>query len=298
MKNVSPFCYIRKCESHNENPIGFFRKAGGNMRIQASTAASRYSQVNYMKRTELAQKKSQEKLASGRKVNRAADDAAVLAISNKLIKQINSLNQGGNNIQDGICVTKIADGAMSSIAENLHDLEANTIRAMNGTMSASDRQIIQDQVDATIGTIDHIKNVTKYNETNLLEGSTKNMRIHTGVSGQDLTLDGVSSAALGLKGFSVTDADAINTETLDNAMRILSSGRSKLGAQANGLESAYRSNQITAENTVAAESRMADTNFAEEIMKSKTNSYIGAAQVLMMRNQMKQEANVTNMLFG
>lgn len=268
------------------------------MRIQASTATSRYSQVNYMKRTELAQKKSQEKLASGRKVNRAADDAAVLSISNKLIKQIKSLNQGGNNIQDGICVTKIADGAMSSIAENLHDLEANAIRAMNGTMSASDRAIIQDQVDATIGTIDHIKNVTKYNETNLLDGSSQSMRIHTGVSGQDLTLDGVSSAALGLKGFSVTDADAISTETLDNAMRILSSGRSKLGAQANGLESAYRSNQITAENTVAAESRMADTDFAEEMIKSKTNSYLGAAQVLMMRNQMKQEANVTNMLFG
>ena len=266
------------------------------MRIQSSMATSNYQyHTNQMKKTHKAQNKSTRDLASGKKVLTAADDAAVLSISQKLLKQIGAISQGSNNIKSGVDLIKIADGAMSSISESIGDLEVNAVRAMNGTMSASDRSILQQSNEATLETMNHLKNTTKYNEMNLLDGVTGDISIHSGTSTSAISGVDVSTKSLGLEGFSVEDVGKINTGILDHAMSMLSSSRSTLGARQNGLESAFRSNQIDQENTTAAESRMTDTDMFDAFMRNKTNNYIGAAQVLMIRNQMKQSQNSVSM---
>lgn len=267
------------------------------MRIQSSISTSNYQKnTNQMKKTQNVQNKVNRQLASGKKVSSAADDAAVLSISQKLLKQIGSLSQGGNNIQSGVNLIKIADGAMNSISESIGDLEVNAVRAMNGTLSDGDRKILQQSNEATIGTIEHVKGATQYNGKRLLDGSTGDISIHTGSSSSSISGVDVSAKTLGLTGFSVEDPSMIDTGILDHAMIMLSSTRSTLGAQQNGLESAYRSNQIAVENTTVAESRMTDTDMFDAFMKKETNHYIGAAQVLMMRNQMKQNENMVSMM--
>lgn len=262
------------------------------MRIQSSIKPFHTNQI---KATQKTQQKINRQLASGKKVSTAADNAAVLSISQKMLKQIGALSQGQNNIQSGVDLIKIADGAMSSISESIGDLEVNAVRAMNGTMSASDRSILQQSNRETLSTIDHLKSTTKYNEMHVLDGSGGDVRIHTGTAKTEVNGVNASTQAFGLADFSVEDADRIDTSILDHAMYMLSSSRSRLGAQQNGLEAAYRTNQIAQENTVAAESRMTDTDMFQAIMQKETNRYIGAAQMLMLRNQMQQNQGITAM---
>lgn len=267
------------------------------MRIgSSSTIASYQNKTNQIKKTQTAQKKTFKQLSTGKRVNTASDDAAALAISQKLIKQANSLNAGRSNIYSGIDLTNIADGAMSSISESLDDLYTNSIRAMNGTMSDSDRQILQQANEETIKTIDHITNTTNYNGKNLLDGSNKNISIYTGTSASNISGGDVTSKALGISNYNVTDANNIDLSSIDNALKSVSAQRSKMGAQANGLSAAARSNAITEENTIAADSRLTDTEMAKAASDNQKNKTLGAAQVLMMRNQMKQNSNILNIL--
>lgn len=265
------------------------------MRIQSYSPDYKF-QTNQIKKTNQVQNKAMRELSSGKKVNRAADDAAVLSISKKMLKQIGSLNQGSNNIREGINLVNIADGAMSGISETIGDLEVNSIRAMNGTMSASDRQILQNDSEERIKTVDHIATATKYNEKNLLVDENDTTNIHRGTSTSYISGANVTSKSLGLDNFSVEDPDKISTKSLDEALNKVSSTRSKLGAQANGLEHAYNSNQITAENTTAAESRMTDADMFDAIVRKETNNFIGAAQNLMLRNQMKINQGITTII--
>ena len=202
------------------------------MRISStSTTANYQNKLNQMNKTKKQQEKTSKQLSTGKKVSSASDDAAVLAISEELARRATSLNAGRSNIQSGIDLTNIADGAMSSISESLSDLEANSIRAMNGTMSDSDRQILQQANEETIKTIDHLTSTTNYNGKNLLDGSNMNINIYTGTSSTSISGANVTSEALGLSNYSVTDADSIDLSTIDSALNSLSSQRSKMGAR-------------------------------------------------------------------
>ena len=121
-----------------------------------------------------AQAKSTEKLSSGYKINRAADDAAGLAISEKMRKQIRGLTQASANAQDGISAVQTAEGALTEVHDMLQRMNELAIKAGNGTQSESDRQAIQDEIDQLITEIDRVSETTKFNETYLLKGSGKN----------------------------------------------------------------------------------------------------------------------------
>lgn len=262
------------------------------MTIQRVSTTSNYqSSLNSMKKTKKEQNKTSRQLSSGKKVNTASDDATVMAISQELARRATSLSAGNSNIQSGIDLTNIADGAMASISDSIGDLETNTIRAMNGTMSDSDRAILNEANNQTLKTIDHVVNNTTYNGKNLLDGSNENISIYTGSSASTISGANVSTEALGL-------SEGVDLSSIDNALKSLSSQRSKMGAQANGLTAAYNSNQVNIENTIASESRMSDTDMAEAITKSKSESLIGAAQVLTMRNQMKNDSDMVTNLLG
>ena len=120
--------------------------------------------------------KSTEKLSSGYKINRAADDAAGLAISEKMRKQINGLNQASSNAQDGISCVQTAEGALAEVEDMLQRMNQLSVQAANGTNSQEDRQNIQDEIDQLVTEIDRIAIATKFNETYLLKGATDGSR--------------------------------------------------------------------------------------------------------------------------
>ncbi len=154
--------------------------------------------------TSKAQAKSTEKLSSGYKINRAADDAAGLAISEKMRKQIRGLTQASANAQDGISAVQTAEGALTEVHDMLQRMNELSVKAGNGTMSESDRQSIQDEIDQLITEIDRVSETTKFNETYLLKGSGKSKSAgevsgHIGntASSADKLVDGIVTGAKG-----------------------------------------------------------------------------------------------------
>ena len=120
--------------------------------------------------------KSTEKLSSGYKVNRAADDAAGLSISEKMRKQIRGLDQASANAEDGISAVQTAEGALTEVHDMLQRMNELAVKASNGTMSLDDRQTVQDEVDQLLTEIDRVAETTKFNETYLLKGDTDTVK--------------------------------------------------------------------------------------------------------------------------
>ena len=141
--------------------------------------------------------KSTEKLSSGYKVNRAADDAAGLSISEKMRKQIRGLSQASLNAEDGISAVQTAEGALTEVHDMLQRMNELAVKAANGTNSTSDRQTIQDEVDQLLTEIDRVAETTKFNETYLLKGDTDKVTKYAsakdaGITGQ--MTEGATSA--------------------------------------------------------------------------------------------------------
>jgi len=155
-----------------------------------------------------SQAKATEKLSSGYKINRAADDAAGLAISEKMRKQIRGLTQASANAQDGISSVQTAEGALTEVHDMLQRMNELAVKAANGTMSESDRDAIQSEVDQLVTEIDRVSTTTKFNETYLLKGSnngTAGKLVYNGTVGQSISIDtekgtgtvGITSGATG-----------------------------------------------------------------------------------------------------
>ena len=161
--------------------------------------------------TTKTQAKSTEKLSSGYKINRAADDAAGLAISEKMRKQIRGLTQASLNAQDGISAVQTAEGALTEVHDMLQRMNELAIKSSNGTMSTDDRQKIQDEIDQLVDEIDRVSNTTKFNETYLLQGdatkSTTITRVTYTVPDATVTASGSTAYGLG-SGNTVTTANA------------------------------------------------------------------------------------------
>ena len=266
------------------------------MRIQSNLNTSQYqNNVNHMKAAEEQQKKSAKELSTGKKVNSAADDAAVMAITQQIAKEVKSLNAGSNNISYGIDAANIADGALSNISDSLGDIEQNSVRAMNGLYSDSDRAILQEANEQSVETINHTINQASYNGRNLLDGTTGDINIHTGTASATITEADAKSAVAELENFDVSGSpDKISTDALDETYSKLSSMRSQIGAETNGLSAAYDVNNNTAENLTAAQSRAEDADFAESVTKMKNSSVVRQAQNMTLKNQMESQENLVN----
>ena len=269
------------------------------MKIQSNFNTSQYqNNINHMKATEEQQKKSAKELSTGKKVNSAADDAAVMAISEQIMKEAKSLTAGSNNISYGIDATNIADGALSNISESLGDIEQNTVRAMNGLYSDSDRAILQEANEQSVATINQTINQATYNEKNLLDGTTGDINIYTGTTSATITEADAKSAVDSLENFDVSvNSDKISTDALDETYSNISSIRSQIGAETNGLSAAYNVNNNTAENLTAAQSRAQDTDFYESVSEMKNSSVVNQAQNMALKNQMESQENLVSKMF-
>jgi flagellin len=269
------------------------------MKIQSNLNAAQYkNSVNHMKATEEQHKKAAKELTTGKKVNTAADDAAALAITQQIIKEASALKTGSSNISYGIDAANIADGALSNISDSLGDIEQNTVRAMNGLYSESDRQVLQKANEQSVATINQTINQAQYNEKNLLDGSSGDINIYTGTSSSTIKEADARSAVADLENFDVSgNPDTISKEALDKAYSSINSLRSEIGAETNGLEASYASNNNTVENLTAAQSRKEDADFYDSITKYKSSGVVGAAQNMAMKNQMNSQENLVNKLF-
>ena len=252
--------------------------------------------------TTSSQAKSTEKLSSGYKINRAADDAAGLAISEKMRRQIRGLTQASSNAQDGISCVQTAEGALTEVHDMLQRMNELAVKAANGTQTTADRGYINQEVQALVSEIDRVASTTTFNEQNLLNGNFKNVGLQVGAeSNQLITLNitGMSAKGIGLVDNATYGSITVGGGTGVNAQKAISiikaalsevsRQRADLGAVQNRLEHTIKNLDNVVENTTSAESSIRDTDMATEMVRYSNNNILAQAGQSMLA-----QANQTN----
>jgi flagellin len=218
--------------------------------------------------------KVMEKLASGLRINRAADDAAGLAVSEKLRTQVRGLQVATDNAQHAISMVQVAEGALNEVHAILQRLRELAVQAANDHLTDSDRAQIQKEVDALLAQIDYIGETTQFNTKKLLSGDFEDdpLTFQVGANAGEqvaINISAVNASALGIENLSVVDltsaSDAISA--IDDAISYVTSLRTHLGAFQNRLERIISNNNIGVENQSAAESRIRDVDMAKAVME-------------------------------
>ena len=242
-----------------------------------------------------AVQKSLEKLSSGLRINRAGDDAAGLAISEKMRAQIRGLEMATKNAQDGISLIQTAEGALTETHAILQRMRELAVQAANDTNTDDDRTALQNEIIELIAEIDRIASDTEFNTQTLLDGTFTDKIFHIGANdGQNITVDinSMAASALGVDGVDISDQAGADSAiaTIDSAIKTVSEERAKLGAIQNRLEHTINNLGASAENLTAAESRIRDTDMAKEMMNFTKNSILtqAAQAMLAQANQVPQ----------
>ena len=253
--------------------------------------------------TKGAQSKSTEKLSSGYKINRAADDAAGLAISEKMRRQIKGLTQASANAQDGISAVQTAEGALGEVHDMLQRMNTLAIQASNDTMTEKDRGYLNQEVQALASEIDRVASTTTFNEQNLLDGDFKNKNLQVGAeAGQFIKIDIASMKSSDLFGKAVEVSGADNTkaqtaiDTIKTALEKVSSQRADLGAVQNRLEHTIKNLDNVVENTTSAESQIRDTDMAKEMVAYSNNNILAQAGTSMLAQANQSNQGVLSLL--
>jgi flagellin len=213
-----------------------------------------------------------EKLASGNRINKSADDAAGLAISEQLNASVRSFQQAGRNAQDGISFVQVAEGGMNEISNMITRLRELSVQAASDTVGNLERGFLDKEAQQLKLEIQRVASGTEFNGTQLLSGQGGKLDFQIGVKNDDFqdrisyspeTTD-VTLDALGLSSINLTEKGSAQggLESLDNSIRILNSNRSELGALQNRLQSTIANTEVAIENFSAAKSRIRDTDVA------------------------------------
>ena len=277
------------------------------------------------------QAKATEKLSSGYRINRAADDAAGLTISEKMRKQIKGLDRASTNAQDGVSSVQTAEDALTEVHSMLQRMNELATQSANGTNSTTDRKAIQDEIDQLSIEIDRVSETTKFNEMYLLKGTdgataTKStvtnaaniftinqgkvaikdalsFNLHVGADADttnkiSVKIDSMSSAGLGIKGIKAdTEQDATYAiDAIADAISKVSDQRSSLGAVQNRLEHTINNLDNVVENTTTAESRIRDTDMAEEMVNYSKNNMLAQAGQSMLAQANQSNQGVLSLL--
>jgi len=245
-----------------------------------------------------------EKLSSGHSINKAADDAAGLAIADNLRTQATSLNQGIKNANSGVAMIQMADKALDEVSNIMDTLKAKAVQAANGDASTTGLANITKDIQALLENVTDIFQDTKYNDTSLLNRSAgKDLTFQTGeLSGQNvsITASGLSSVnALGISAgttiASAGDATALMTK-IDTALDTLNTKRSALGAGQLKLESSVRSNQVAVVSLNNAESVIRDTDYAAESANFNKLNIVSQAGMYAISQANAAQQNVMKLL--
>jgi len=247
--------------------------------------------------------RSMEHLSSGMRINRGADDASGLAVSEGMRAQIRGLNQAGRNILNGVSFIQTAEGFLQGTQDVLHRIRELSVQAANGIFTESDRMMIQVEISQLVAEVDRIASHAQFNGMNMLTGRfaraagentpTASMWLHIGANIDQriqLFIGTMTAAGLGIRDpgdasfVSLETADGANRAiaTVDAALLIVNKQRADLGAYQNRLEHAVRSIDVGAENLQASESRIRDTNMATQMVSYVRNQILTQAGIAML----------------
>ena len=238
------------------------------------------------------------KLSSGKRINKAADDAAGLAIAKKLQRQEGGLLVGAQNVKDGMGMLNIADGAMGGMTDYLQRIRELAVRASNGLYSDSDRETIQTEIDSLKEGIQSLAKNTTFNEQTLLDGSMADMNLATNPEGGGLSISMANTTldALGIADFDVRSGN-FDLSVIDKAMDKIFSARSNAGAYTNRLNYTYNSNLGAAEQTTRSRSRIEDLDLPMAVSEKKKQDILMQYKNMMQRSIMNQRSSSVRMLF-
>lgn len=251
--------------------------------------------------------KTMEKLSSGYRINRAADDAAGLAVSEKMRFQINGYNQAMRNAQDGISLIQTAEGALTEVHAMLQRLNVLANQAANGTLNESDRGQLQLEVDELLEEIDNIATGTKFNGIELLN-NTEELTFQVGYEASttiSIRLADLQVAQLDLTGLKISAEDENEDgqanaraalEKIEKAINTVSSQRAKFGAVQNRLEHTINNLGVNAENLAASESRIRNADMAKEMTEFTRNQILVQAGTAMLAQANAVPQNVLRLL--
>ena len=261
--------------------------------------------------------KDMEKLSSGERINRAGDDASGLAVSEKMRSQIRGLNQASQNAQNGISFIQVTEGYLQETTDIMQRIRELAVQSSNGIYSDEDRMQIQVEVSQLVAEVDRIASTAQFNGMNMLTGRfarptgenavTGSMWFHIGANMDQRTqvyIGTMSATALGLKNLgdesklSLAAPDDANRAigTLDEALKKINKQRADLGAYQNRLEKTVVGLDIGAENLQASESRIRDTDMAEEMVDFTKNQVLSQAGTAMLAQANQSSQNVLSLL--
>ena len=245
--------------------------------------------------------KSTEKLSSGYRINRAADDAAGLSISEKMRSQIRGLNKASSNAQDGISAIQTAEGALNEAHSILQRMNELATQAANDTNTTADRTAVQSEVNALTNELSRIASTSQFNTQKLLDGTFTGKNLQVGaLENQKITISigAMNAKALGVNSLNVKSfIKAGSAMTLiQKAISKVSGQRSDLGALQNRLEHTVNNLDNISENTQTAESRIRDTDMASEMVQYSATSIIQQAGQSMLAQANSQTQGVLSLI--
>lgn len=254
--------------------------------------------------------KNMEKLSSGERINRAGDDAAGIALSEKMRAQIRGLNKASENVANGISFLTVTEGYLNETTDILQRVRELAVQSSNGIYSDSDRAQIQVEVSQLVAEVDRIASQAQFNGMNMLTGrfADGSMQIQIGANADQnmkIAIGTMTAQALGLKGaqgtegqISISTPDEANAviATVDNALDKVLKQRADLGAYQNRSEMAIKGINIAAENTQAAESRIRDTDMASTMVDYTRDQVLQQAGIAMLAQANSSSVNVLNLL--
>ncbi len=248
------------------------------------------------------QSKSMEKLSSGFRINRASDDAAGLAISQKLSAQVSGLDQAQRNAQDAISLVQTGEGAMAEVHSMLQRVRDLAVQYNNGTLSSADQSAITDEVSQLQSEIDRIGNDTKFNGISLLTGGS-DVTFQVGAEdGQTITVSGLQLYGTGgsqkIDSTIFSFANPVSLSSIDAAIENISSARSAFGSVQNRLEHTINNLGTLQENTQAAESRIKDVDMAKEMVNFTKLNILQQAGTAMLAQANQSSQGVLSLLRG
>lgn len=252
--------------------------------------------------------RAMERIASGNRINRAADDAAGLAISEKLLEQMNGLNMAAKNTQDGISMLNVAEGALNETHAIVQKMRELAVQSANDTNTLQERDALNNQFQELVKEITRISSDTEFNTRTLLNGDYKDnpLRLQIGAnSGQsmDVFFGDMSWNALLGNNAGRTDLNLLTQESadamigvMDSVLHAVSNERSKIGAYTNRLEHAYNVTLNTGENLTNAYTQIHDADIAKEMMIITQERIKQQAATSVMSMQMQSASNVLHLL--
>jgi flagellin len=291
--------------SHGWHPKTRYQE-GTTMSLRINQNIDAFNAYRNLSVTQGQMSKSLEKLSSGFRINRAADDAAGLAISEGLRSQVGGLKVAVRNAQDGISVVQTAEGALQEVHSILQRVRDLSVQAGNDSNNAAARTNIKTEIDALGDELIRIGDATNFNGTKLLDGSAAALTFQVGASDVaaesqvvvDLSTADVGAIGTAVKALDVSSAaNALTSITaVDTSIQTVSTERAKLGASQNRFEHTINSLNVAVENLSASESRIRDTDMASEMMQFTRAQILSQAGTAMLAQANQAPQTVLQLL--